>query len=49
MEELKYMYLLEKKVEVPIDNDRLVLLYSEKTMQEGCTISDYRVNILKPL
>ena len=37
------IYLLEKKVEVPIDNDRLVLLYGGKQMQEGCRISDYEV------
>ena len=41
VEEIKY--LLEEKVEVPIDNDRLVLLYGGKQMKEGCRISDYRV------
>ena len=41
VEELKC--LLEKKVEVPIDNDRLVLLYDGKTMQDGCRISKYGV------
>ena len=41
VEELKC--LLEKKVEVPIDNDRLVLLYGGKAMHDGCRISEYGV------
>lgn len=41
VEEIKY--LLEEQEGIPVDNDRLVLLYKSKRMQDGCRISDYGV------
>ncbi len=52
VEEVKY--LLEKHEGIPVDNDRLVLLYRNTVMPEGSRISDYGVSdhytaILYPL
>ena len=41
VEEIKY--LLEEHEGIPVDNDRLVLLYKNKRIQDGCRISDYGV------
>lgn len=42
VEEIKY--LLEEHEGIPVDNDRLVLLYKNKRIQDGCRISDYGVS-----
>ncbi len=41
VEELKY--LLEEHEGIPVDNDRLVLLYKSKSMSDGRRLSDYNV------